>query len=463
MIKRLLSLTLCALMALGLCGCAGLFEKEYVFVEDYAPAPQPDDAEGEKLTVHDFSGLLQAMRDMVGSGQSGGTIVFDSAYDGDVAEDLSDACWQLRTQDALCAYCVVNIFYELNKIVAYHEAEINISYSDYGEKVENIARLPYSTGVDSLVRSAIASGRARLALLINHSSLSAEDMEDLVAETYRENPAIAPQQPHVSVNMYSGTNQQRLYELNLRYGMTAGEFEQRKLRLSAVRPFDSASPLTMSEGRRALAAFDWLRAGVTVSPAGQNNSIYSALVEGAADSEGIALAYVELCRQLGLDCRVVYGQRNWQDHCWNILRVGQDYYHVDAALGADVPGEECFMRRDEHIWEICRWDMASYPSCTGTLSYSDVLSGRDTLPHEMEKPKLDIASSADAPRFSQPAPQVFSDEQTHRAEVFRESDKKGRAARAGAEASPSPAPEKAAGDSAEPLPSSDPAEAPPQS
>jgi len=387
MMKRLLSLALCAAMLFVLCGCAGVFEKEYVLVEDYAPAVQENETGVEKLTVHDFAALKQAMRSMVSSGQTSGTIIFDSAYEGDVAEDLSDACWQLRTQDALCAYCVVNIFYELNKIVAYSEAEINISYSSYGERVEDITVLPYSTGLDGIVRSAMAKGRDRVAVLIDHSSLSAEDMEDLAAEVYRKDPALSPQQPLVSVNMYSGAEQQRLYELNLRYGMTALELEAKKLGLSAVRPFEGTELDGLSEGRRALMAFEFLVSNVTVSPAGQNSSIYSALVERCADSEGVALAYVELCRQLGVECRVVYGQRNWQDHCWNIIRIGQDYYHVDAALDSELSREETFMRRDEHIWEICRWDMASYPSCTGSLSYVDVLNGYDTLSLEFLKPK----------------------------------------------------------------------------
>ena len=385
MIKRLVSALLCLLLALSMCACAAIFEKEYVLVEDYVPAAQEDSAQGEKLTVHDFQDLKQTIRDMVNSGQTVGSVIFDSAYDGDVAEDLSDACWQVRTQDALCAYCVVNIFYELNKIVAYYEAQINISYSDYGEKVENIAVLPYSTGLDGIIKELIDDGGSRGAVLINQSTLSAQDMEDMVADVYRRNPAIAPCQPLASVKMYSGTNQQRLYEINLVYSLGTEELEERKEHLSHFAPFTDMDVSRFSEGRRALIAFDYIKNSIAVEPKGQNNTIYSALIERRADSEGIALAYVELCRQLGVECRVVYGQRNWQDHCWNIIRIGESYYHVDAALDAAVPLEEAFMRRDEHIWDICRWDMASYPACTGLLSCEDVLKGRDVIPVEVEK------------------------------------------------------------------------------
>ena len=77
---------------------------------------------------------------------------------------------------------------------------------------------------------------------------------------------------------------------------------------------------------------------------------------------------MELCRQLGVDCRIVYGQRSWQDHCWNIVRVNGEYYHVDAGL-TDASVENNFLKPDQSFWENYRWDVASYPACTGSLTY----------------------------------------------------------------------------------------------
>ena len=397
MVKRLICAALCLALALCMCGCAALFEKEYLLVEDYVPTVQEVPSQIEKLTVHNFHDLKQAIRGMVNSGQTVGSIIFDSAYDGDVAEDLSDACWQVRTQDALCAYCVVNIFYELNKIVTFYEAQINISYSSHGEKVENIAVLPYSTGVDGIIKEMLIDGSNRGVLLINQSTLSAQEMEEMVAEVYRRNPAIAPRQPGISVKMYSGTNQQRLYEINMSYSMESEELAARKEMLAQFAPFEQLDTSRLSEGQRALVAFEYIRRNISVEPSGQNSTIYSALIQRHADSEGIALAYVELCRQLDVECRIVYGQRNWQDHCWNIIRLGQSYYHVDAALEADIPTEDSFMRLDEQIWDIYRWDMASYPACAGLLSYEDVLKGRDVLPVESDnKAQITLAADGEA-------------------------------------------------------------------
>lgn len=366
--KRLAAAAALLFAAAALCGCGSVFDKEYVQIEDYVSAVQENDQSGERVTVHNFSGLKQAIRTLVSNGEREGSIVFDAAYDGDTTEDMASACWQVRTQDALCAYCVDNIAYDLSKIVTYYEARVYISYAGTGEEAENIIKLPYSTGLERLIKSALDEGQTRVVVLINRSSLSAEDMEGTAARVYRENPATAPKAPSVSVNMYSGTNMQRLYEINLRYGMPAEELVSKKQQMDAVRPFTELKTDEMDEAERALAAYEYLTAHCTVTSEGQGGNIYSALVEHSSDSEGAALAYVELCRQLNIDCQIVYGQRDWQDHCWNIVRINGDYYHVDAGL-AEADPETSFMKPDQSFWESYRWDVASYPACTGTLSY----------------------------------------------------------------------------------------------
>lgn len=371
--KKLVAMLSLLLAALTLCGCGGIFDKEYVQIEDYHPTVQENSDTGERVIVRNFSALKQAIRSMVTNGETEGNIIFDAAYDGDTTEDMASACWQVRTQDALCAYCVNNIAYELSKIVTYYEAKVIISYASTGVAAEDIVKIPYSTGLERLIETALEESDTQLVVLINRSSLSAEDMENSVARVYREKPGTAPKMPTVSVNMYSGSNMQRLYEVNLRYGMTTDELSAKKTQMAAVQPFTELNTDELDEAERALAAYQYLIANCEISSEGQGGNIYGALVGHSSDSEGAALAYVELCRQLKVDCRVVYGQRAWHDHCWNIVRVNGEFYHVDAGLENASP-EANFLKPDWSIWENYRWDVSSYPSCDGELSYSDVIA-----------------------------------------------------------------------------------------
>lgn len=367
------SAIICALaVALLLSGCGGVFNKEYVHISDYVPST-PDAAEdAERVTVENLTQLKQAILELVSLGTGEGMIYFDPSYDGDVTEDLADACWQVRTQDALCAYCVENIAYDLNKIVSYYEAKLSVSYSSAWETAGDIVRLKYATGTEDAVLNAMSQGLRRLVVLIDRSSLSGEDMQSLVTRVYRANPIAAPAAPTADINMFSGSGNQRLYEINFSYGLSNAELEARRKALSELEPFAGLDTETLDAPHRALAAAEYLTVNCRYDLEGKRNEAYSALIERSADSEGLALAYVELCRELDVDCQIVYGQEDWVEHCWNIVELDGGYYHVDISACLRSGMEAGFLLRDNQLWGIYRWNVASYPACQGELDYSAV-------------------------------------------------------------------------------------------
>ena len=372
--KKHLALVMAAVVVFSLCGCSGWFNKEYLSVKDYVPPVQENYSSKDKISVRNFTGLRQALLRFAYAGESEGRIVFDASYDGDPLEDLASACWQVRTQDALCAYCVENIAYELTKIVTTNEATVYYSYSNFCESADNIVHLPYSYGVESTLLETLENRDRKLVVLVASSSYTAEDIEGLLTRVYRENPTLVPREPRASVNMYSGTGSQRLYEISINYGLTSEELEQRIAALQAVDAFSGMDMESLSNGQRALAACQYLMQHCQLSAAAADNTAYSALVNHTANSEGLALAYVDLCRQLKLECSIVYGQYQWQDRCWNIVKIDGSYYHVDVFEAINSGLESSFMVNDENFWGNHRWDVASYPKCTGEQNYSDLLT-----------------------------------------------------------------------------------------
>ena len=367
-----------------LTGCSP-FAREYVSMHDYAPSAQEPGSTDGKVTVRNYNALKQALLNMAYRGETEGSIVFDAAYEGDTTEDMASACWTVRTQDALCAYCVENIAYEINKIVTISEANVHISYSQRTESPENIRHLAFSSEAESVIRDAMDRGDRKLALLVGRSGFSADDMEAQVIKAYREDPTVVPREPTASVTIYSGTGTQRLYEINIQYGMSGEELESRREQLQSIAPFAEMDISRMPEAERALEACRYLTENCALSEEAGRNSAYEALVDGEADSEGIAFAYVALCRQLGLECQIVYGQLEWQEHSWNIVRVDGDSYHVDVTQCARNGMERGFLRNDEGFWGLYRWDVSSYPKCQGALRFEDVIpvsEGPEELPAE---------------------------------------------------------------------------------
>ncbi len=362
--KRIVSLVLLAGMFL-LPGCSRMYDREYLSITEYVPAEQTDNSSTDRLRVRDFAGLKQAILTIVSSEDGKGTIRFDPSYSGDAVEDMASACWQVRTQDALCAYCVENIAYELDKIVSYYEAELSVTYSRAIENAGGIVHMNYATGVDEVITEALQSGKRKLVLLIGRSSYTAENMESLVEQVYRLDPALSPRLPLVEVNLYSGNEQQRLFEIKLGYGMVNAELQSRREAVQALQPFETLDVERLSQQEQAREVCRYLMENCLYTGDLSQNSVYDALILGRGDSEALAYACVALCCQLGLNCRMVNGQYNWQEHWWNMVEIDGSYYHMDLSRCLSAGLEAGFLLNDESIWPTHRWDTSAYPKCSG--------------------------------------------------------------------------------------------------
>ena len=396
MMKKRCALLLLLAAALLLGGCSA-FDREYVSIQDYTPHPQEQSSPEGRITVRTLAGLRQAILSMAYAGQTDGDIVFDAAYDGDISEDMASACWTVRTQDALCAYCVENIAYELNKIVTINEASVHISYSGVTVSPNEIEHLSFSSEAETEILSAMSRGDRRLALLVGRSGFTADDMAAQVVKAYRENPTVVPREPRASVTVYSGTGSQRLYEIILNYGMSQEELAEKRAKLASFDPFAGLETAELSETARAWEAFRYLAANCALEEGSGQNTAYAALIDGAADSEGMAFAFVELCSRLGLDCRIVYGQYAWEEHCWNIVRVDGSFCHADVSKAEANGFESCFLKSDERFWGAYRWDVASYPKCAGAADLSAIFPEPEYPPEvEAEPPETEEELSPEA-------------------------------------------------------------------
>ncbi len=98
----------------------------------------------------------------------------------------------------------------------------------------------------------------------------------------------------------------------------------------------------LSEGEKILAVYSAVCSSVEAEQPeseDQHHTAYAALIEGKASDKGIAALIYRLMLAAGIDCRVVSGRVNGLDQTWNIVKIGDLYYHVDAFNDA---GRESF-------------------------------------------------------------------------------------------------------------------------
>ena len=73
---------------------------------------------------------------------------------------------------------------------------------------------------------------------------------------------------------------------------------------------------------------------------------YGAAVNGRAVCQGFATLYYRLALAAGLECRIVTGKRGDVAHAWNIVKIGDQWYHLDASSGAQLLDSSAyFMKR----------------------------------------------------------------------------------------------------------------------
>ena len=389
--KRSAAILLLICLMISLCGCGSIFEKEYVSVTDSIAPQEGESDNAERYSVSNMTELKKALIGMVYGGAPGGNIAFDASYSGDAAADMENACWQVRTQDSLCAYCVRDISYEMEKIVNYYESTVTIDYTSYAAELSSIVQLPYAVGLEDILATAMEENRSRVTILIGASSYSVENMKSLILDLYRENPTVCVREPQLTVFMYSGAGRQRLYEINFHYGMAEDEVIRCKSQLKNLDVVSNLDAEGLDEVQGALAACRYLTENCVYSETAKA-SCYDALILRESDSEGLALAFVEMCHQLGIECRIVYGQMGGSDHCWNIVKIDGDYYHVDVSRCYDGDYADGFLLDDESMWNDYRWNISNYPACTGELRYADVAETEDYLSAIFENTEDDVSS-----------------------------------------------------------------------
>ena len=83
------------------------------------------------------------------------------------------------------------------------------------------------------------------------------------------------------------------------------------------------------------------------SKATQNNTLchtaYSALIKKKAVCQGYATLYYRMALEYGIDCAIVTGKSHGENHAWNLVKLGDDWYNLDATWDACTHTHEYFL------------------------------------------------------------------------------------------------------------------------
>lgn len=313
--RRILSLGLA--LCLSLSGCASILERSYT--SSTAHADRPTTAEDPSiLRVENYRELVSAVLYLVSEGAEEGVIQLHD-YAGSVENDLTAACLEVATQDPLGAYCVDYIKHEYTRVVSYYQATLDIHYRRTQEQVRSMVRVTGTGAIRTELRQALAQFAPEVVLRVAYFSEDADFIRDLIHQTYYEDPAFALGYPEAEISLYPDSGRERVVEILLTYPESAEEL-RRKSETLAVRVKAIAQDLQALDERTV--AVDAIPNAVYDS---EGTTPYEVIVEGAADGEGMALAYALLCQAGGLTCKVVEGTLDGEKRFWNAVTFSDGF------------------------------------------------------------------------------------------------------------------------------------------
>ena len=420
-IHRCFAALVVLLMALG--GCSLMLERnEYSSVSAHADStPTPPSAAGIQ-EVSDYKGLKDAIMAFLRAGADEGTVRL-RGYIGDAEKDVNEAWIDILRTEPIAVYALDYIVPSVTRLLSEYEVSFKLHYKRGSEQVHDIVYVESPTVFRERLADVLDAFGAGLTVETSYYRESQYDFGAMLSELYYGAPLRAMGMPELTFIVYPDNPDaglRRVVEIGLRYPHAASVLNARAARCeNAAKAMAAEIPNGLEPREKARwlyeallgacefdrALYEAMNQDEAVNPA-ESATAYGALCEGLAVSEGYALAYMALCREAGIDCRVARGSSvhtaapgspgtgeapaiTSTEHFWNLIGIGGYYYHVDLSPDA-MDGSltyRAFLLDDFGMLRDYSWDAASLPAADGPLS-----NGVDDLEEEGE----DTSREADA-------------------------------------------------------------------
>lgn len=355
-----LLLAVCLLLS----GCSWL-DGSYVSVTPHQEQRQV--GSHASVTVADnYLDLMAALEEMIASGTESAAIIVSNYPTNAVESGMAVAIRYAMENDPIGAYAVDDITYELGSSAGQPAVAVNIQYRHSRAEIRQIYRLETMNETESVVEQALREYSADAVMLVE--DYSKKDFTQFVEDFAEEHPQIVMELPQVAVGVY-GTGQTRVVELIFSYQTARDSLRQMQSQVKTM--FDSAAMYVSGEGSDwqkysqlygfLMERFDY-QVETSITPA------YSLLRHGVGDSRAFAVVYAAMCQAAGLECRIVTGTKSGEPWTWNLVKNGDQYYHVDL-LRSNESGR--YTQFTDPQMQGYVWDYSAYPACVGAAAFPE--------------------------------------------------------------------------------------------
>ena len=338
-----------------LSGCGFWMEGEYTFEEPYDP--NHSGAVKNSIAVSSYTQMRNALVNLVETGADNGIFDVSNFNGGSVRFFLDASIRYVKNSNPMGAYAVEDITYEIGTNTGSQAIALNIIYRhDRAQIMKIIGSYTMDEAKESLVDILRTFSSVAVLRVSKYEEL---DFQSWIYEYAINNPGEIIEIPEIVVNTYPQKGTDRILTFDIVYSYETEELRMMKEDVDRIINIPSTEINDLTSDRdRYTALYDFLTGdGIyildeTTTPA------YSVLVNHAGDCAAFASVYLWLCSEYGLECYLISGTYNDQPWFWNLIRVGEQYYHLDI-LRCYQEGD--FNLLSESYMTSYIWDYGTYP------------------------------------------------------------------------------------------------------
>ncbi len=361
--KQFLALALIFLLLMGLSACGSWVMEDYSLVTPHVEQtlqPQTPEQEESIPTASSRTELRGAVLALIRNWTEQGTVLL-SDYRGDISADLEDTLRYATQEDPIGAYAVdyMDAEFDGEQTVA-----VNIVFRRSATEVDSIVTVSGNAGAYGKIHQALAAYDMALTLRIR--SYEETDFADYIYDYCLKNPGLMVAIPTVSAQVYPKEGETRILELHFTYPASRDEMRLMQSSVDTILS-SAASYIRSGEDRlqRAQLLYRFLTTRFDYTPveALSLTPAYSLLCQGQAHSFSFAAVFYAECLGANMDCLLVKGEKDGEVYYWNLLKIEDEYYHVDLMRSIKQGESELrLLYAQEASTEGYRWEEALYPA-----------------------------------------------------------------------------------------------------